>query len=406
MEQTKVAAQPTAQPLGIVKNLYEDSKRFITLSQRRKSMLLPLNQILEGDCIDILQTFPEKSIDLIFADPPYNLQLQNELHRPNMTKVDAVDDPWDKFASLQAYDQFTRQWLEACKRVLKPTGTIWVIGTYHNIFRVGAILQDLGFWILNDVVWIKTNPMPNFRGVRFTNAHETLIWASTGKSAKYTFNHQAMKALNEGKQMRSDWWLLSSASGAERVKDEKGDKAHSTQKPEALLYRVILSSSNPGDVVLDPFFGSGTTGVVAKRLHRHWIGIEKEKKYIEIAQRRIDAVQAAPFDPATFNVKSKAKTAPKVAFSALVESGYLQAGQKLFFGKDQTKVATIKPDGRIRTADGFEGSIHQAGSHLMNDAPCNGWEHWYVQMDNGIVSLSEVREKFRLEKGLYEERSS
>ncbi len=360
-------------------------------------MILPLDQIIEGDCIEILNTFPEKSIDLIFADPPYNLQLQNELHRPNMTRVDAVDDDWDKFESMQVYDEFTRQWLTACKRVLKPTGTIWVIGSYHNIFRVGAIMQDLGFWILNDVIWIKTNPMPNFRGVRFTNAHETLIWASTGKGAKYTFNHQAMKGLNDEKQMRSDWWLLSLATGAERVKDKNGDKAHSTQKPESLLYRVILSSSNPGDVVLDPFFGSGTTGAVAKRLHRRWIGLEKEKKYIEIARRRIDAVHPEMFDRAVFDVKSKAKSAPKVEFSALVENGYLQPGQKLFFGKDKSKVAIIKPDARLRTEDGFEGSIHKAGSHYMNNAPCNGWEHWFLQENDHIISLADVREKFRIE---------
>ncbi|GIV87352.1 MAG: methyltransferase [Chloroflexus sp.] len=368
-------------------------------------MPLPLNQVIEGDCVEILNTLPEKSIDLIFADPPYNLQLQNELHRPNMTKVDAVDDDWDKFDSMQAYDEFTRTWLTACKRVLKPTGTIWVIGTYHNIFRVGAMMQDLGFWILNDVIWIKLNPMPNFRGVRFTNAHETLIWASTGKDATYTFNYYAMKGLNDEKQMRSDWWLLPLATGSERVKNENGDKAHSTQKPEALLYRVILSSSNPGDVVLDPFFGSGTTGVVAKRLHRNWIGIEKEKRYVQIAQKRINAVQPEMFDAATFDVKSKAKSAPKVEFSVLVEHGYLQPGQRLFFRKDKTKVATIKPDARLRTADGFEGSIHQAGSHYMNNAPCNGWEHWFVQIDGHMISLGEVREKFRVEKGLYNEQT-
>jgi site-specific DNA-methyltransferase (adenine-specific) len=360
-------------------------------------MKLPLDQIIEGDCIDNLHHLPEKSIDLIFADPPYNLQLQNELHRPNMTKVDAVDDNWDKFESMQAYDEFTRQWLAACRRVLKPTGTIWVIGSYHNIFRVGAIMQDLGFWILNDVVWVKTNPMPNFRGVRFTNAHETLIWASTGKGAKYTFNHHAMKGLNDEKQMRSDWWLLSSAIGAERVKDENGDRAHSTQKPGNLLYRVILSSSNPGDIVLDPFFGSGTTGVIAKRLHRNWIGLEREKKYIEVAQKRIDAVQPEKFDLATFDVRSKARTAPKVEFSALVENGYVQPGQQMFFGKDGSKVATIKPDARLRTADGFEGSIHSAGSHFMNNAPCNGWEHWFLRENGLMVSLGDLREKYRLE---------
>ncbi len=369
-------------------------------------MALPLNQIIEGDCIENLGALPEKSIDLIFADPPYNLQLQNELHRPNMTRVDAVDDQWDKFESMQAYDEFTRQWLTACKRVLKPTGTIWVIGSYHNIFRVGAIMQDLGFWILNDVIWVKTNPMPNFRGVRFTNAHETLIWASTGKGAKYTFNHQAMKGLNDEKQMRSDWWLLSLATGAERVKDANGEKAHSTQKPEALLYRVILSSSNPGDVVLDPFFGSGTTGAVAKKLHRNWIGFEREKKYIEVARKRIDAVQLEMFDPAVFNVKSKAMSAPKVEFSTLVENGYLHPGQKLFFGKDKSKVAIIKPDSQLRTTDGFEGSIHKAGSYYMNNAPCNGWNHWFLQENGHLICLGDVREKFRIDMGLYGEQSS
>jgi len=359
-----------------------------------------LNQILEGDCIENLKALPEKSVDLIFADPPYHLQLRNELHRPNMTKVDAVDDHWDKFDSMQSYDEFTRQWLTACKRILKPNGTIWVIGSYHNIFRVGAIMQDLGFWILNDVIWVKTNPMPNFSGVRFTNAHETLIWASTGKGAKYTFNHQAMKGLNDETQMRSDWWLLSLATGSERVKNENGKKAHSTQKPEALLYRVILSSSNPGDIVLDPFFGSGTTGAVAKRLHRNWIGLEREKKYIEVAKKRINAIQPEMFDSETFNVKSKAKTAPKVAFSVLVENGYLQPGQMLFFAKDESRFAAIKPDSRLRAADGFEGSIHQVGSHYMNNAPCNGWEHWYIQENGLFLCLAELREKYRVVMGL------
>lgn len=366
-------------------------------------MELPLNRILNGDCIEIMNSMPEKSIDLIFADPPYNLQLQNELHRPNMTRVNAVDDYWDKFDSFETYDEFTRQWLSACKRILKSTGSIWVIGSYHNIFRVGTIMQNLGFWILNDVIWVKTNPMPNFRGVRFTNAHETLIWACSGKGAKYTFNHQAMKGLNDEKQMRSDWWLLPLATGSERVKDHNGEKAHSTQKPEALLYRVILSSSNPGDVVLDPFFGSGTTGVVAKRLHRNWIGIEKEGKYIEVAQTRINAVQPELFDQHVFDVRSKGKSAPKVEFSALVEYGILQPGQKLFFAKDRTRFATIKPDARLRTADGFEGSIHKAGSHYMNGAPCNGWEHWYIQENGHLISLNDIREKYRIEKGLYDE---
>jgi len=344
-------------------------------------MVLPLNQIIEGDCIDELNKLPEKSIDLIFADPPYNLQLQNELHRPNMTKVDAVNDKWDQFDSFAAYDRFTEEWLSACKRVLKPSGTIWVIGSYHNIYRVGTIMQNLGYWILNDVIWVKTNPMPNFRGVRFTNAHETLLWASTGKSAKYTFNHQAMKGFNDDKQMRSDWWLLSLATGKERVKDENGKKAHSTQKPESLLYRVILSSSNPGDVVLDPFMGSGTTGAVAKILHRKWIGIEREKKYIDIATMRISSAQPELFNNQVFDVRSKKKMAPKVPFSELLENGYLKPGRTLFFRKDSNRTATIKPNAKLVTSDGFEGSIHQAGGHFMNGSPCNGWDHWYLDED-------------------------
>lgn len=362
-------------------------------------MELPLNQILAGDCVEVMNSLPAKSIDLIFADPPYNLQLQGELHRPNMTRVAGVEDAWDQFDSFEAYDAFTRRWLTACRRLIKPDGTIWVIGSYHNIFRVGAILQDLGFWILNDVVWIKTNPMPNFHGVRFTNAHETLIWASTGKGARYTFNHHAMKGLNEEKQMRSDWWLLPLANRTERLRDETGGKAHSTQKPEALLYRVLLAASNPGDVVLDPFFGSGTTGVVAKRLHRNWIGIEKETRYIELARRRIEAVQTEAFDPVIFDVRSKSRTAPRVSFASLLESGLLQAGQVLSFMKDPSRSAVIKPDARLRTADGFEGSIHAAGSHYMNGAPCNGWEHWYLRENECWLPLAEIRERYRREFG-------
>jgi len=363
-------------------------------------MSLPLNRIIQGDCIELMNSFPESSIDLIFADPPYNLQLQNELHRPNMTKVDAVTDKWDQFESFAAYDEFTRAWLTACKRTLKETGTIWVIGTYHNIYRLGALMQDLGFWILNDVIWIKTNPMPNFRGVRFTNAHETLIWATTGQGKRYTFNHQGMKGLNEDKQMRSDWWLLSLATGAQRVRDENGDKGHSTQKPEALLYRVILSSSNPGDLVLDPFFGSGTTGVVAKRLHRKWIGIELEERYVKMAQKRIDAVQPELFDQATFDIRSKKKLAPKVPFSALLESGYLQPGQTLYFRKENARTATIKPDGRIRTSDGVEGSIHSVGAHFMNGSPCNGWDHWYLEEKGEMVCLDEFRQRYRMNSSI------
>jgi len=363
-------------------------------------MSLPLNTIIKGDCVEAMNSLPEHCVDLIFADPPYNLQLQNDLHRPNMTKVDAVDDDWDQFDSFETYDEFTRNWLKACKRILKPTGTIWVIGSYHNIFRVGKIMQDLGYWTLNDVIWIKTNPMPNFRGVRFTNAHETLIWASTGRGARYTFHHHAMKELNEEKQMRSDWWLIPLATGRERIKNEQGEKGHATQKPQSLLYRVILSSSNPGDIVLDPFLGSGTTGAVAKLLHRNWIGIERDKKYIRLAQKRIDAVEPGLFNEAIFEVGSKKQLAPRVSFSSLVEDNYLQPGQELYFRKDISLCATIKPDSRLRTADGFEGSIHKAGGHYMNGSPCNGWDNWFVMEDSLMVCLDTIRGKYISEKGL------
>ena len=354
---------------------------------------LPLNQIIPGDCIEVLDSLPEKSIDLIFADPPYNLQLRQALWRPNMTRVDAVDDDWDRFADFQAYDEFSRRWLGACRRVLKDRGTIWVIGTYHNIYRLGAILQDLGYWLLNDIVWIKTNPMPNFRGVRFTNAHETLIWASKSKGAKYTFNHHAMKALNDNLQMRSDW-LLPVCSGAERLKVD-GKKAHSTQKPEALLYRLLLASSQPGDLVLDPFFGSGTTGVVAKKLHRNWIGIEMDQNYIAIAQDRIDQQSIAEFDAQVFDVRDKKRLAPRIAFGSLLEHGLLTPGQQLFFRRDRSLAARIKPDGNLAIED-FEGSIHQAGRRLMGGSPCNGWDHWYYQDEAGdLHPIDRLRQAVR-----------
>ena len=355
------------------------------------------NRVITNDCISALRSMPPQTVDLIFADPPYNLQLQNVLHRPDMTKVNAVTDSWDQFSSFADYDEFTHSWLSACKRVLKPTGSIWVIGSYHNIFRVGKIMQDLGYWILNDVLWIKTNPMPNFRGVRFTNAHETLIWASSGQGSRYTFNHRAMKDLNAGKQMRSDWWILPLAKGTERVRDKNGKRAHSTQKPEALLYRVILACSNPGDLVLDPFFGSGTTGVVAKLLHRNWIGIEREEKYVRLAQARIDAVTPGRFEKTSFDVRNKKKTAPRIPFSALLESGHLKPWQILYFRKDKQLKATIKPDSRLITVDGFEGSIHSAGVHLMNGAPCNGWEHWYLYERGRMVPLDDFRKRYRIE---------
>jgi site-specific DNA-methyltransferase (adenine-specific) len=354
---------------------------------------LPLDQIIHGDCIEVLDSFPEKSIDLIFADPPYNLQLQKELWRPNLTRVDAVNDAWDQFSDLQAYDQFTHAWLSACHRVLKDSGSFWVIGSYHNIFRVGAIMQDLGFWFLNDIVWIKTNPMPNFRGVRFTNAHETLIWASKYKGSKYTFNHHAMKSLNNDLQMRSDW-LLPICTGAERLKSD-GKKAHSTQKPEALLYRAILASSNVDDVVLDPFFGTGTTGAVARKLHRHWIGIEAESDYIPLAQARIDAIIPEEGVHSFFDVRDERRRNKRIPFPALLEHGLILPGQKLYFRKDQQQAANVRSDGKL-ALDGFVGSIHQVGQQLSGGSPCNGWQHWYyMSKDNRLHPIDDLRQSLR-----------
>jgi site-specific DNA-methyltransferase (adenine-specific) len=350
---------------------------------------LPVNQIIQGDCRQVLDSLPASSVDLIFADPPYNLQLQNELWRPNMTRVDAVDDAWDQFSSFEEYDRFSQGWLSACRRVLKDSGTIWVIGSYHNIFRLGAIMQDLGYWFLNDVIWIKTNPMPNFRGVRFTNAHETLLWASKSKGSRYTFNHHAMKAVNDDLQMRSDW-ELPIFSGAERLKSN-GKKAHSTQKPEALLYRIILASSNPGDVVLDPFFGSGTTGAVAKKLHRNWIGIELDQTYIEIARQRIDCVVPEPYSEEIFDLRSKRRQARRVPFASLLENSLLHPGQKLYFQQDRARVAHIRADGNL-VMDGLQGSIHQVARQLSGGSPCNGWDEWYYERAGGeMKAIDELR---------------
>lgn len=353
---------------------------------------LPVNQVLQGDCIQLLASFPDESVDLIFADPPYNLQLRQELWRPNLTRVDGVDDHWDQFPDFQAYDRFTQDWLSACRRVLKKTGTLWVIGTYHNIFRAGTILQDLGFWILNSVEWIKVNPMPNFRGVRFTNAHETLIWAQKERGATYTFHHHAMKALNDGMQMRSDWYLPI-CSGKERLR-VNGKKVHPTQKPEALLYRVILSSSNTGDIVLDPFFGTGTTGLVAKRLHRRWIGIEREAYYVELARQRIDSLPEAPYDPFYFSTPNPRKR-PRVPFGVLLEYNLLQPGHTLYFGKTGTITARVLADGAIEY-NGQRGSIHQIARQLRQ-APCNGWDQWYyLDPETGERRpIDDLRQQFR-----------
>jgi DNA modification methylase len=338
----------------------------------KASAPLPLDQVIQGDCLDVLARLPEKSVDLVFADPPYNLQLQADLYRPNMTKVDAVDDAWDHFSSFAAYDAFTRQWLAACRRVLKDEGTLWVIGSYHNIYRVGTALMDLDYWILNDTVWIKFNPMPNFRGARFTNAHETLIWAQKVRGAKYTFNYRGMKSINEGLQMRSDWYL-SLCTGKERLKID-GAKAHPTQKPEALLYRVILATSRPGDVVLDPFFGTGTTGAVARVLHRHYIGVEREARYVRLARERIEGVQPGMFDDEIYSFDSQ-KREPRLPFGTLLEHGLLQPGQTLYFGAQGEAMATVLANGQIKHNE-MVGSIHAVGRAIRN-APCNGWEHWY-----------------------------
>jgi DNA modification methylase len=430
---------------------------------------LPLDTILTGDSREILASLPERSVDVIFADPPYNLQLQNDLWRPNVTKVDAVDDDWDRFEDFASYDKFTEEWLSACRRVLKDTGTIWVIGSYHNIYRVGKIMMDMGYWLINDVVWVKINPLPQFRGVRFTNAHETLLWAMKSKGQKkYTFNYHAMKNLNGEKQMRSNWelpyqrslrgarqqtnrkarltsrtksnrlrmqaasllrrfrnhmvqflihdtsvtppsksansarmmlpndsrmWELPLCTGSERVK-VNGEKAHTTQKPEALLYRVITASSKPGDVILDPFFGTGTTGAVAKKLHRHWIGIECDPRYVKVAQERIDAVIPSPFDEVLYATRSK-RDAPRIPFGNLLEAGLLRPGDTLYLDKSKG-TAQVLADGTLRTGD-FVGSIHAVGAQLLGLPMLNGWEHWYFRDEHSgeLTLIDRLRETIR-----------
>ncbi|WP_353642240.1 site-specific DNA-methyltransferase [Mesorhizobium sp. WSM2239] len=351
-----------------------------------------LDTIMKGDCVAAMDRLPEKSVDLVFADPPYNLQLNGDLHRPDQSKVDAVDNDWDQFDSFAAYDAFTRAWLLAARRVLKPTGSIWVIGSYHNIFRVGSTLQDLGFWILNDIVWRKTNPMPNFRGRRFQNAHETLIWASRDQNAKsYTFNYDAMKAANDDVQMRSDW-LFPICTGAERLKNDNGDKLHPTQKPEALLARVMLASTKPGDVVLDPFFGSGTTGAVAKRLGRHFVGIEREQDYIDAANERIAAVE--PMEDADLTVLSGKRAEPRVAFVSLIDAGIMKPGTVLYDARKRF-AAKVRPDGTL-AAGSTAGSIHRVGAELQGLDACNGWTFWHYERNGGLTQIDELRRIARL----------
>ncbi len=354
--------------------------------------MLKLDQVIEGDCVARRNALPEGCADLVFADPPYNMQLRGDLHRPDQSKVDAVDDHWDQFGSFAEYDRFTRDWLSAARHVLKDTGTLWVIGSYHNIFRVGGALQDLGFWILNDVVWRKTNPMPNFKGRRFTNAHETLIWATKNPKQQYTFNYEAMKALNDELQMRSDW-TLPICSGHERLKNSDGQKAHSTQKPESLLHRVIVASTKPGDVILDPFFGSGTTGAVAKRLGRHFIGIEREKTYADIARARIAEIE--PADGESLEVTKSKRAEPRIPFGWVVERGLLAPGTMLQGTRAHQK-AKVRADGTLVSADA-KGSIHQVGAHVQGLDACNGWTFWQFELNGSLVPIDVLRQRLRAE---------
>jgi modification methylase len=352
------------------------------------------HQVLVGDCLEVMAGLPERSVDLVFADPPYNLQLAGELHRPDNSRVDGVDAEWDKFGDFAAYDRFTEAWLAAARRLLKDDGTLWVIGSYHNIYRVGARLQDQGFWLLNDIVWRKSNPMPNFRGRRFTNAHETLLWCARDRDARYTFNYDAMKSLNDELQMRSDW-LLPICSGGERLKDEDGRKLHPTQKPEALLHRVILASSRPGALLLDPFFGTGTTGVVAKRLGRRCIGIERDPGYAAAARRRL-AAEPPPAEASLLATPSR-REEPRIPFGWLVERGLVAPGQVLV-SPNRRWAARVRADGTLSTAE-FRGSIHQVGARVQGAPACNGWVFWNVELGGQLVPLDALRQRLRAELG-------
>ncbi|WP_421724563.1 site-specific DNA-methyltransferase [Bauldia sp.] len=350
-----------------------------------------IDTIIRGDCVAALNRLPSASVDLVFADPPYNLQLDGSLTRPDQSTVDAVDDDWDKFSSFSAYDDFTRAWLLACLRVLKPDGTLWVIGSYHNIYRVGAIIQDLGFWILNDIVWRKTNPMPNFRGRRFQNAHETLIWASRDADAKrYTFNYDALKAGNDDLQMRSDW-LFPICTGGERLKDADGRKAHPTQKPEALLNRILSAASKPGDVVLDPFFGSGTTGAVAKRLGRHFVGVEREAAYIATAKARLAAIE--PLPEGALAVATGKRAEPRVPFNSLLDAGLITPGVTLTDARAR-HAAEVRVDGSLKAGD-HVGSIHRVGALVQGLDACNGWTFWHFEREGGLAPIDELRQIVR-----------
>ena len=343
------------------------------------------NIIIHNECIDTLKSFPDESVDMIFADPPYNLQLTNTLKRPNNSDVEGVNDNWDKFSSFKEYDNFTYKWLQECKRVLKKNGTIWIMGSYHNIFRIGSSLQDLGFWILNDIIWQKTNPMPNFKGTRFTNSHETLIWSSKNKESKYTFNYNAMKSINGDLQMRSDW-RLPICSGKERMLLD-GKKLHSTQKPEMLLSRVILSSTDKGDLVLDPFSGTGTTAAVSKKLGRKWIGIEKELKYVKESIKRIDNI--IPYDFCDLETTKSKREEPRIPFGQLLERGLLYPGVILFDGRKRF-FAKVRIDGSL-ISDKSKGSIHSVGAQVQGLSACNGWTFWHTNFKGSTVPIDTLR---------------
>ena len=362
---------------------------------RRTAQALAANRVIVGDCLKALQSLPEASVDLVFADPPYNLQLASDLMRPNNTRVDGVDDDWDKFASFAEYDAFSRAWLAECRRVLKPDGAIWVIGSYHNIFRLGSALQDLGFWIQNDVVWRKVNPMPNFRGKRFTNAHETLIWAARDQRSRATFNYESLKAQNDDVQMRSDW-LFPICSGPERLKDEGGRKAHPTQKPEALLHRILIASSKPGDVVLDPFFGTGTTGAVAKRLGRRFIGIERDRDYARAAEERI--ARATPLCPSALETLRSKRAEPRVPFGTIVELRLLEPGDTVVDSRAKFR-AEVKADGTL-SYGGNQGSIHRLGAIVQGKTACNGWTFWHFEADGKLKPIDLLREEAKRQLGL------
>ena len=358
------------------------------------SKALPLNEILLGDCIENMKKIKSGSVDAIFADPPYNLQLGGDLHRPNNSRVNGVEEDWDKFQDLSSYDRFTRDWLTEAHRLLKDDGAIWVIGSYHNIFRLGYILQDLGFWILNDIVWRKTNPMPNFRGRRFTNAHETMIWACKSKDSKYKFNYDAMKALNEDLQMRSDW-LLPICTGNERLKKTDGQKAHPTQKPESLLYRVLLASTDIDDVVLDPFFGTGTTGAVAKKLGRNFIGLERDAEYAAFAKERIQAIRAG--DDATFLKTPQKRAEPRIPFGTVIEQGMLKPGD-ILFDHSRRYTARVRADGNLvaqHKTGSHQGSIHKVGASLQGAPSCNGWTFWHYENKGKAVPIDTLRQELR-----------